>query len=52
MAGFGFGLSAGAGGMADALHEIIAQQGGMTPEAAAEFVKQLKRDNRYQRDVY
>jgi len=35
-----------------ALHEIVAQQGGMTPEAAAEFVKQLKRDNRYQCDVY
>ncbi len=35
-----------------ALHEIIAQQGGMTPEAAVEFVKQLKKDNRYQRDVY
>lgn len=35
-----------------ALHEIVAAQGGMTPEAAAEFVKQLKRDNRYQRDVY
>lgn len=35
-----------------ALHEIIAQHGGMTPEAAIEFVKQLKKDNRYQRDVY
>jgi sulfite reductase (NADPH) flavoprotein alpha-component len=35
-----------------ALHEIIAAQGGMTSEAAAEYVKQLKRDNRYQRDVY
>jgi len=35
-----------------ALHEIIAQQGGMTPEAAVDFVKQLKKDNRYQRDVY
>jgi sulfite reductase (NADPH) flavoprotein alpha-component len=35
-----------------ALHEIIAQHGGMTPEAAIEFVKQLKKAERYQRDVY
>ena len=35
-----------------ALHEIIAQHGGMTPEAAIEFVKQLKNAERYQRDVY
>jgi sulfite reductase (NADPH) flavoprotein alpha-component len=35
-----------------ALHEIIAQQGGMTPEQAAEYVKQMKKDKRYQRDVY
>ncbi len=35
-----------------ALHEIIAQQGGMTPEAAAEYVKALKKAERYQRDVY
>lgn len=35
-----------------ALHEIIAQNGGMTPEAAVEYVKQLKKDERYQRDVY
>lgn len=35
-----------------ALHEIIAVQGKMTPEQAAEFVKALKRDKRYQRDVY
>ena len=35
-----------------ALHEIVAQQGGMDAAAAAEFVKQLKKDKRYQRDVY
>jgi sulfite reductase (NADPH) flavoprotein alpha-component len=35
-----------------ALHEIIAQQGGMEPAAAADYVKQLKKDKRYQRDVY
>lgn len=35
-----------------ALHEIIAQHGGMTPEQAAEYVKQMKKDKRYQRDVY
>ncbi len=35
-----------------ALHAIVAEQGGMTPEAAAEWVKQLKKDGRYQRDVY
>lgn len=35
-----------------ALHEIIAQQGGMDTAAAADYVKQLKKDKRYQRDVY
>ena len=35
-----------------ALHEIIAQQGGMDATAAAEYVKQMKKDKRYQRDVY
>jgi sulfite reductase (NADPH) flavoprotein alpha-component len=35
-----------------ALHDIIAGQGGMSPEAAADYVKQLKKDKRYQRDVY
>jgi sulfite reductase (NADPH) flavoprotein alpha-component len=35
-----------------ALHAIVAEQGGMTPEAAVEWVKQLKKDGRYQRDVY
>jgi sulfite reductase (NADPH) flavoprotein alpha-component len=35
-----------------ALHEIIAAQGNLTPAAAADYVKQLKKDKRYQRDVY
>jgi sulfite reductase (NADPH) flavoprotein alpha-component len=35
-----------------ALHEIVSQQGNMTPEQAVDYVKQLKKDKRYQRDVY
>jgi len=35
-----------------ALHAIVSEQGGMTPEAAADWVKQFKKDGRYQRDVY
>ena len=35
-----------------ALHEIVARQGGMTHEQAVDYVKQLKKDKRYQRDVY
>ena len=35
-----------------ALHDIVMQQGGMTPEQAADYVKQLKKEKRYQRDVY
>lgn len=35
-----------------ALHEIIAQHGGLDAAAASEFVKQLKKDHRYMRDVY
>lgn len=35
-----------------ALHEIVATQGGMEAAAAIEYVKQLKKDKRYQRDVY
>jgi len=35
-----------------ALHDIVAQQGGMDTAAAAEYVKHLKKDKRYQRDVY
>jgi sulfite reductase (NADPH) flavoprotein alpha-component len=35
-----------------ALHEIVAEQGRMDPAAAVEYVKQLKKEKRYQRDVY
>jgi sulfite reductase (NADPH) flavoprotein alpha-component len=35
-----------------ALHDIIADKGGMSNQQAAEYVKQMKKDKRYQRDVY
>ncbi len=35
-----------------ALHEIVAEQGGLTKDQAIDYVKQLKKDKRYQRDVY
>ncbi|RRJ98076.1 sulfite reductase subunit alpha [Opitutaceae bacterium TAV4] len=35
-----------------ALHDIIAEQGGMSIEQAGDYVKQMKKDKRYQRDVY
>jgi sulfite reductase (NADPH) flavoprotein alpha-component len=35
-----------------ALHQVVSEQGGMSAEHAADFVKQMKRDKRYQRDVY
>jgi sulfite reductase (NADPH) flavoprotein alpha-component len=35
-----------------ALHAIVAEQGKMTPEAAVAYVKQMKKDDRYLRDVY
>ncbi|AWI08367.1 sulfite reductase subunit alpha [Ereboglobus luteus] len=35
-----------------ALLEIIAQQGNMDAAATADYVKELKKDKRYQRDVY
>ncbi|WP_414663803.1 sulfite reductase subunit alpha [Horticoccus sp. 23ND18S-11] len=35
-----------------ALHAIIAQQGKLSPEQAVDYVKQMKKDRRYQRDVY
>jgi sulfite reductase (NADPH) flavoprotein alpha-component len=34
------------------LHDIIAEQAGKTVEQAAEYVKQMKKDKRYMRDVY
>jgi len=35
-----------------ALHEIVALHGGMTPAEAADYVKLMKKERRYQRDVY
>ena len=35
-----------------ALHEIIAAEGGMTAEKAMEYVSNMKREKRYLRDVY
>lgn len=35
-----------------ALHQIIETQGGLSPEAATEYVNRLKREKRYVRDVY
>lgn len=35
-----------------ALHEIVAQQGGLDAAAATDYVKQMKKEKRYQRDVY
>ena len=35
-----------------ALHDIVAKEGKMSDEAAAEYVKKLKTDKRYLRDVY
>jgi sulfite reductase (NADPH) flavoprotein alpha-component len=34
------------------LHEIVQKHGGRTPEEAAEYIGQLKKDKRYRRDVY
>lgn len=35
-----------------ALHDIVEKHGGKTPAEAKEWVRQLKKDKRYQRDVY
>ncbi|SDT95401.1 NAD(P)H-dependent nitrite reductase flavoprotein subunit [Verrucomicrobium sp. GAS474] len=35
-----------------ALHQVAERAGGMTPEAAAAYVRSLKETKRYQRDVY
>ncbi|AJC22636.1 assimilatory sulfite reductase (NADPH) flavoprotein subunit [Pandoraea pulmonicola] len=35
-----------------ALVDIVAEHGGLAPDAAAEYVKTLQREKRYQRDVY
>jgi sulfite reductase (NADPH) flavoprotein alpha-component len=36
----------------EALHDIIEKEGGMTEEEAKNYVKQMKKEKRYQRDVY
>ncbi|HEY2205919.1 MAG TPA: sulfite reductase flavoprotein subunit alpha [Pseudonocardia sp.] len=41
-----------AGDVDRALHEIVAEHGGMSPDAAADWVDGLRRDRRYVRDVY
>ena len=35
-----------------ALHQVVTEHGGMAAAAAVEYVKQMKKDRRYQRDVY
>jgi sulfite reductase (NADPH) flavoprotein alpha-component len=35
-----------------AVHQVIERAGSKTPEQAAEYVKKLKAQKRYQRDVY
>jgi sulfite reductase (NADPH) flavoprotein alpha-component len=35
-----------------ALHEVIAEQGAMSPAEAVDYVKFMKKEKRYQRDVY
>ncbi len=35
-----------------ALHEVIVKQGGLEAAAATDYIKQMKSDRRYQRDVY
>ena len=35
-----------------ALHDVISGQGNMSPAEAAEYVKAMKKEKRYQRDVY
>ena len=35
-----------------ALHQIAQEHGGLSAEEAVDFFKQLKKDKRYQRDVY
>jgi sulfite reductase (NADPH) flavoprotein alpha-component len=35
-----------------ALHRIVSEQGGMDTAAATEYIRRLRREGRYQRDVY
>lgn len=41
-----------AGGVNDALVEVLAKHGGLDPEAAAKKLKEMRAIGRYQRDVY
>lgn len=41
-----------AGDVDHALHEIVAEHGGLSEDGAADYVDELKRDKRYLRDVY
>lgn len=41
-----------AGDVDRALHAIAERSGNLSPEAAAEYIRNLKKSNRYQRDVY
>ena len=34
------------------LHQIIASEGGMSTDQASAYVDQMKKEKRYQRDVY
>ncbi|MDQ6859957.1 MAG: sulfite reductase subunit alpha, partial [Verrucomicrobiota bacterium] len=34
------------------LHKIVVKESGRTPEAASEYVEQMKKEKRYKRDVY
>jgi sulfite reductase (NADPH) flavoprotein alpha-component len=36
----------------EALIEVVAQQGGLGGDKAADYIKRLQKENRYQRDVY
>ena len=38
--------------MSKNVHEVIAGQGGMPPAEAADYVKLMKKEKRYLRDVY
>jgi sulfite reductase (NADPH) flavoprotein alpha-component len=35
-----------------ALHAVVETAGGKSPEEAAEYIEQLRKDKRYRRDVY
>ena len=35
-----------------ALHDVVAEHGGLDHDAATEYVNELKREKRYVRDVY